>query len=527
VAAGDITLGGRGGAAVGRRPLVRFSLAYHWQALIAVVLGTFVVILNQTIVNVALPRIIQVFQATVDQGQLVLTAYMLALAVFMPATGFISDRVGIKRAYLGSVALFTIFTALCGLAPTIDVLIVFRVLQGLGGALIMPLGMAIIFQTAPPRERGAVMGMFGLPVLVAPMTGPVLGGYLVDTVGWRPIFLLGMPVGVAALLYGMAILRESPRKSDTRFDWAGFLLGGIGFSAALAALSRAPADGWFAPHLIALWLVAAGALGCWVVIELTDHHPLLDLRVLTDRTYLTANIVVCVLMVMMFGSQLLLPLFLQNVRGLTPFATGLLMAPEAVATAIMMPIAGRLLDKIGPRPLAIPGLIGLSFAYWQLSQIDPNTSDTTIAMVLALRGASQGMMMLPLMTVAMDRIMPARMSRATVLATVIRQIAGAFGAASAASLLLVRQQHHQATLVQTVTPDAPAVASSLATLTVRLMEQGVAAGTAGMLALGQLNDRTKIAASVRAYDDCFMIYAIISLLVLIPVLWVPRRRQHH
>jgi EmrB/QacA subfamily drug resistance transporter len=514
-------------ASVARRSLPRLSLAYHWQALVAVVLGTFVVVLNQTIVNVALPRIIQVFQATVDQGQLVMTTYMLALAVFMPATGFLTDRLGTKRAYLWSVALFTAFTALCGLAPTMDVLIVFRVLQGIGGAMIMPLGMAIIFQTAPPRERGAVMGMFGLPVLVAPMTGPVLGGYLVDTVGWRPIFLLGMPVGIAAVLYGMAILRETPRKHEARFDWFGFVLGGIGFSAALAALSRAPADGWFAPHLIALWLVAVGAIGCWVVIELTDRQPLLDLGVFADRTYLMSNIVVCLLMVMMFGSQLLLPLFLQNTRGLTPFATGLLLAPEAIATAIMMPISGRLLDKLGPRPLAIPGLFGLALAYWLLSGIDPDTPDWTIAMILVLRGATQGMMMLPLMTVAMDRIAPARMSRATVLATVVRQIAGAFGAASAASLLLTRQQHHQATLVQTVTPDAPAVAGTLGTLTVRLLEQGVSMANAASMALGYLNDRMKTVAAVRAYDDCFLVYAVVCLLTLLPVLLVPPRRQQH
>jgi hypothetical protein len=193
----------------------------------------------------------------------------------------------------------------------------------------------------------------------------------------------------------------------------------------------------------------------------------------------------------------------------------------------MMPIAGRLLDRLGPGPLAIPGLIGLAFAYWQLGGIDPNTSDEKIAAILVLRGASQGMMILPLMTVAMDRIAPARMSRATVLATVIRQIAGAFGAASAASLLLTRQQHHQATLVQTVTLDAPAVVSSLGSLTVRLLEQGVSAGNSAMIALGHLNDRTKEAANVRAYDDCFMIYAAVALITLVPVLMVPRRRQHH
>src|SRR3954467_15823359 len=210
-------------------------IPYHWQALVVIVLGSFMVVLDTTIVNIALPKIIQVFQSTVDEGDMVLTGYMLALAVVMPATGYLSDRFGAKRTYMVTVVLFTIGSALSGPAPNMGGLVIFRVLQGLGGGMVQPLGMSILFQSAPPSQRGAIMGIFGLPLLIAPAIGPTLGGYLVEYVDWRWIFTLNVPVGVLAVIMGLAILRETPRQAGGRFDWAGFLLAGGGFSAAVLA----------------------------------------------------------------------------------------------------------------------------------------------------------------------------------------------------------------------------------------------------------------------------------------------------
>jgi EmrB/QacA subfamily drug resistance transporter len=511
-----------GGAARVRGRLA--GLPYHWQALAIVVLGSFMALLNMTIVQVALPRIIQVFGATVDQGQLVITAYILAMAIVMPATGYAADTFGTKRTYLTTIALFTIATALCGFAPSIEGLIAFRVVQGLSGGMIMTLGMSIIFQVSPPRQRGSIMGFFGLPVLVAPMVGPIVGGYVVEYVDWRLVFALGIPVGVLAVTLGATVLRETARRGGTRFDWAGFVLAAIGFSAALLALSRAPNDGWTAPHVVALGLVAAAALPSFVVVELTREHPLLDLTVLRDPTYVCATLVTMVFMLVMLASSFLLPLFLQNVRGLGPLETGLLLAPEAVASAVMMPIAGRLVDRIGPRLLMVPGLLLLVYAYWLLSSLDLNTSDDTLRLVLVLRGVAMGAVMMPAITVAMDRVPPARMARATALANVLRQLAGTFGTAAFASLLLSREQFHRSSLAQTVTPDSIATVQALAAAQAALVGQGVSEAAAQTAGLAQLARQVELAAKVRGFDDCFLVAALLSVVALLPVLLLRRGR---
>ncbi len=501
----------------------RFSgLAYHWQAVMVIVLGSFMVFLNMTIVNVALPRIIQVFQSTVGQGQLVLTGYMLALAVVAPASGYAADTFGAKRTYLTSIGLFTLGTALCGLAPTIEGLILFRVLQGMGGAMILPLGMAILFQIVPPRQRGTVMGVYGFPLLVAPMIGPVLGGYLVDYVDWRLVFAMGAPIGSLAILLGAAVLRETPTRRGGRFDWAGFVLAGIGFSAALLALAWSPTDGWTAPHIVALWLVAAAVIPSFIVVELAQEHPLLDLSVLRNRTYVMATVVGSIATVAMFSSMFLLPLFLQNTRGLGAVDAGLILMTQALAAAMMMPIAGRVLDRFGPKPLVFPGLLALAYATWLLSRLDLDTPDWAIRLVLLLRGFAMGSMMMPVSTVAMDTIPRHLIARATALSNVIRQLCGAFGTGVFASLLLERQQFHQATLAQTLTPGNVAVVQVLSATQRALLEQGLslpAGETAGLLVLAR---QVATAATVRGFDDCFYFATFVALIGLVPAIFLKR-----
>ncbi len=445
--------------AIARNPVG--GIAYHWQALVVVVLGTFMVILDTTIVNIALPKIIQVFQSTVDEGDMVVTGYLLALAVVMPAAGYCSDRFGSKRTYLITMVLFTVGSLLCGLAPNMQGLVVFRILQGLGGGMTQTLGMSILFGAAPADKRGAVMGLFGLPLLLAPAIGPTLGGYLVEYVDWRWVFTLNVPVGIFAVLAGVVLLRESPLRVGGRFDWAGFILAAVGFSAALLALSKGPSDGWVAPHIVVLYLIAAAALPCWVVVELAQDDPMLDLSVLGDRTYLVAQLASAVATVGMYSLLLLMPIFLQNVRGLGAMETGVLLLPQALAAAVTMPIAGRLTDKIGALPLAVPGILALAFATWMVSSIDPGTPDSYLRLALILRGLATGLMFMPVLTVAMDSIAPAKIPRATALSNVIRQLAGAFAVAIFASLLLDRTRLHATALAQVVTPSSPAALNLL------------------------------------------------------------------
>lgn len=229
------------------RPFPRLhvgGLAYHWQALIVVIVGTFMVMLDTTVVNIALPKIINVFQASVDSAQFVLTGYMVALAIVMPATGYLTDTFGTKRIYMFSILFFTLGSALCALAWNVGSLVLFRVLKGLGGGMLMPLGTTILFKTVPPEKRGLITGVFGLPMLIAPVAGPTLGGYLVEYVDWRFIFTMNIPVGALGLFLGITLLRETATRPDLPFDVPGFLLSGVGCASVLYGLARAPDDGW-------------------------------------------------------------------------------------------------------------------------------------------------------------------------------------------------------------------------------------------------------------------------------------------
>src|SRR5689334_24363421 len=254
------------------------GLDYKWQVMICTVFGTFMTMLDSTIVNIALPKITNVFGVTVGEGQLVITSYMLALAVIMPATGFLSDTFGTKRLFLITMALFTGGSLLCGLAWNNTSLVAFRIIQGLGGGMMSPLGMTMLFQVVPPQRRNTIMGFFGLPLMLAPVLGPTLGGYLVEYIDWRVIFTLNVPVGIIGLFLGLTLLRETPHVAGLKFDMRGFLLSAVGFSALLLGFSDAATDGWPSPAILLRFGIGVTALAAWVWVELTDEHPLLELR---------------------------------------------------------------------------------------------------------------------------------------------------------------------------------------------------------------------------------------------------------
>src|SRR4029453_15709498 len=301
------------------------GLSYKWLVLICTVVGTFMVMLDQTGVNIALPRITTVFNVGVHETQLVVTSYMLALAVIMPAPGYLSDPLGTKRMYLITMVLFTGGSLLCGLAWNNTSLVVFRVIQGLGGGMMMPLGMTMLFKAVPPQERNTIMGFFGLPLMLAPVLGPTLGGYLVEYVDWRVIFTLNVPIGVLGLTMGAALLRESELVKGLRFDLRGFLLSAIGFSALLLGFTDAATEGWSSPTSLLRFGIGLTALALWVWVELTDRQPLLDLRIFKVRIFTLSSIVNFIVTLGMFGGMLLLPIFLQNQRGLGAAETGMIL----------------------------------------------------------------------------------------------------------------------------------------------------------------------------------------------------------
>ena len=290
-------------------------IAYKWLVLVVVVTGSFTVILDTTVVNVALPMIMLTLGTDLERGQAVLSAYLLALALVVPATGFLSDRLGTKRLYILSITGFTLGSLLCGLAWDINSLILFRFIKGLAGGITMPLGLALMFRTVPRSEQGSMMGIFGLPIIMAPVFGPVIGGFLVETVSWRMVFFINLPVGIMGAVLAIFLLRETEKVPARRFDYKGFILAAIGFSSVLLALTRAPQDGWGAPNVLALFLVAVVSLTAWVIVELTEESPLLDLRIFRNLPFTLSASVYFIGTMVLISVVFLMPLFLQQVRG--------------------------------------------------------------------------------------------------------------------------------------------------------------------------------------------------------------------
>jgi EmrB/QacA subfamily drug resistance transporter len=501
------------------------GLDYQWQVLICAIVGTFMVMLDQTVVNIALPKITTVFGVGVHETQLVITSYMLALAVIMPATGYLSDTFGTKRLYLITMGLFTAGSLLCGLAWNNTSLVAFRIIQGLGGGMMSPLGMTMLFQVVPPNRRNTIMGFFGLPLMLAPVLGPTLGGYLVEYIDWRVIFTLNVPIGLTGLFLGFTLLRETPFVQGLKFDLRGFVLSAIGFSALLLALSDAATDGWTSSTVLTRFVIGIVALTAWVWVELTDEHPLLDLRLFKIPIFTLSALVSFVLTVGMFGGMLILPLFLQNLRGLGAAESGLILMTQVLPMTIAMPVVGRLVDKVGPRVMILIGLPLLALTTWQMGALDLTTSDTTIRLWLAARGAAMGLVMMPSMTAGLNAVPLPQMSRASAMSNVQRQVFGAFGTAIVVTILQQRQTFHSAILAQTVTPENIPLQQLMATAQQWGAGQGMTAAQSQAMALMVAAKQIAMSAAVMGFDDVFRVTAAITLLAIPPALFMKTRKS--
>ncbi len=500
------------------------SISYKWTVLMVTVVGMFMSILDQTVVNVALPHIISVFNASVNSVQLVVTGYALALAIIIPATGYLQDTFGSKRMWMFSLAAFTIGSMLCGLAWNTPSLIVFRVLQGLGGGMLQPLAFAMIYRVVPPAERGFTMGILGIPLLVAPAIGPTLGGWLVEFVDWRTIFMINVPIGVLGLFMSISFLHESEITRGLKFDIAGFLTAAVAFSCSLVALSNAPQDGWTAPYIVVLLVTSAIFFAAWIVVELRAGDPLLDLRLFQDGIFTVGAVVLFVVTTAMFGAAFLLPLFLQQIRGLGAMETGLLLLPQGVAAAVIMPVGGKLFDKIGARPLLVFGLLMLAIATWIYVSLDVTTPDHIVVLALILRGAAMGFIFMPLQTAMMNRVPLQKINRGSSLTSAVRQLFASFGIAVVATVLTGRQTFHQAVLAEHVTTTSPMVQRMAGAIGAMAAQHGWTLTQAKGFLVATMNGQVLQRASVMAFDDAFLFLTIMCVVAIIPSLFLGRGR---
>ena len=404
---------------------------YRWFVLGIIMLGTFMAILDSSIVNVALPHMMSAFEVNRDQIEWVATAFMLALATAMPLVGWLVGRVGLKALYLTSLAIFTAGSAVCAFAWSYDTLVAARVVQALGGGAIQPVGMAFVADLFEPHERGKALGIWGTGIMVGPALGPTLGGYLTDWFNWRAIFSVNLPIGAVTLLLGMAIMRSERSASRARipFDVWGFTFVSMALISGLLALSKGQSKGWSSPYILTCLAFAVVGLVMFLAVESAVRHPLLDLRLFRYRNFTVSMLLAVFRAVGLFGGVFLLPIFLQNLVGYTTVRTGLTMMPGAVAVGISMPFAGRLADRYGPRNLVLFGTTMAALSLLAYGRLDPLSSRAMIIGPLVVRGVGLAFMMAPLITAALNAVPKDKVATASSFLNVAQSVGGSFGIA--------------------------------------------------------------------------------------------------
>lgn len=405
--------------------------------LIAIIIGLFMVILDGTAVNVALPQLVEEFGSTLSYVQWTVTGYALAQAAVIPLAGWLSDRFGPKNIFIISIFLFTVGSLLCALATSADQLIAYRVVQGLGGGMLMPIAMAFTYRLAPPDKVGAVMGMMGIPILLAPAIGPVLAGWLVDYHSWTWIFMINLPVGVVGIIVGLITLPKIGRQAVASLDKLGIVLGPLAFASLSFGISEG-GHSWTATKTIVGLSVGAVALILFVIAELGRKEPLLELRVFRSIAFSRGIVIQWITQVALFGTMFLIPIFLQQAKQFSAFDTGLTMLPQAITAAVFMPIGGRLSDRFGARPLVMVGMSLVTIAAYLLTLITAEDSAYQLILPLALLGAGMGLSMMPLNTYLIQSAPQNLVSRVTSLTNAAQQVMVSFAVSGLTTIMASR-----------------------------------------------------------------------------------------
>lgn len=470
---------------------------YEYVVAAVFVCGLFMELMDTTIVNVALPTLAREFGSGTAGIEWVVTGYLLSLAVWIPASGWIGDRFGTKRTFLFALATFTIASALCGQARSLPELVAFRILQGVGGGMLTPVGTAMLFRAFKPSERAKASTILIVPAVVAPALGPVLGGLLITKVSWRWIFYVNLPIGVGAFLFGLVFLREHKEPTAGAFDFPGFVLSGAGLALILYALSQAPSAGWGSPQVVISGVCGVVAFMFLVWFELREKEPMLQLRLLADRMFRRANLIGFFGYMGFAGLLFLLPLYLQELRGYDALESGLTTFPQAIGIMIASQVVGRLYPRVGPRRLMFFGLVGVALTVGGFCFVDLDTSLWVIRAMMFLRGICMAFAFVPMQAATYATITPEDTGRATAIFSTQRQVGGALGVAVLATTLTSSFNRFSTGLAPT---DTAAVANaSLSAFHVAFLGAAITAVVAAFLAL-RIRDSDAAATMARQPD---------------------------
>ncbi|GAB6181378.1 DHA2 family efflux MFS transporter permease subunit [Desulfotomaculum defluvii] len=485
-----------------------------WLPLFVLVTGAFAAILNNSSINVAIPKLMTIFGVSANEIQWVITAYMLSSAVVIPITGYLGDRFGNKRVFILSTVLFTFGSVLCALSWSNSSLIAFRVLQGIGGGIIMPVSMAIIYRIVPIQKIGLALGVWGMAAVMGPAVGPTLGGYILEHFNWRLLFIINVPVCILGIFFSIHLLKETPVRTDSKFDYWGFLYASVGCFSLLLALSQGSKEGWTSYYIVMLFIISFFSLLLFVMTELYNNDPMLDLRLFKNRTFTFSVIIGGLINIGLFGGVFLTPLFTQNLMGLTAYETGILLFPSALVSGLMMPLSGVLFDKFGAKMIGFVGIAITAIGTIQLNYISMDTSKQTIAMLMVIRSIGMGLSMMPLTTVGMNVVAKHLVGRASSLGNVCRQIFASFGLAFMTFYMQHRQTFHVARLSDSVSYDSPVASYFTGQFQGMLVASGASTDAASSGAIGLIYGMVQKHAMVFAINDTFLISSFFLIAAL-------------
>ncbi|MCL2596195.1 MAG: DHA2 family efflux MFS transporter permease subunit [Paludibacter sp.] len=493
-------------------------------------LGTFMAVLDSTIVNVSLPKIMSSFGVGLSSIEWVITAYMLAMASMLPTSGWLADKFGYKRVYFTGLLLFTIGSLLCGMSTNITMLVCSRIIQGIGGGTVQPLGMAIITREFPPRQRGVALGFWSIASAASVSFGPLIGGYLVDNFTWKLIFDVNVPIGIIALALTFVIQREYRNNNTRKFDFVGFISAIIFLPVLLYALSEGTAatnsEGWHAPYILACFAVSAVAFTVFITQELTTKDPLLDLRLLKNHNFAMANILMFVFSMGMFGSTFLLPLYLQTALGYTATQSGAVFLPVGIIQGAIAPLSGIMSDKTNPKIIALFGLVLFTISFTMNTNLSFMTEHHYIMTSLYIRGFGMGMIFTPLNSISLAMMPRVKMAQASGISNTVRQIAGSLGVAILTTLLTSRTTFHSQIYGSAMSANSDSYKNAIRGLVYNIQHFGGSSqAIATQQAHSELLSNVSNQAFISGVNDDFMVATIIAAIGFIPIFFMWSKKK--
>jgi DHA2 family multidrug resistance protein len=497
-----------------------------WLIAITVMLATFMEVLDTSVANVSLPHIAGNLSAGVDESTWVLTSYLVSNAIVLPLTGWFSTLFGRKKFFMGCVVLFTLSSLLCGLAPSLPLLVFFRTIQGAGGGGLQPISQAILVDSFPRQKQGMAMAVYGMGVVLAPTIGPTIGGWITDSYTWRWIFFLNVPVGIVSLLLTSLLISDPKNairkslKEGLRIDFIGLGLLAVGLGFLQIVLDKGERDDWFGSHFI-VWgaVISATALVALLFWELHTKDPVIELRLLRDRNFAISTFMMYVLGVVMYGTMVLLPIMLQTLMGYTATQTGIALLPGGLVLLGFLPFVGWLLGRFEPRWIVVFGLSIIAIGLWQLSRFTLDVGMGTTIFDWAISRTGTAFLFVPINVMAFSFVAPAKTNSATGFINLARNIGASTGISFVTTMLDRRAQFHQSRLVPNLTPANHDYQAALSRLTHLLIARGLDAAHAAVMAQQLIYAQLQRQAMMLSFVDNYWVMSVICLAV-IPLLFL-------